>query len=97
MHSGKRVFPECLIVYGTRGREALGEDPHSGKRGTREQKTMWENKDIFKTLFPECLTIALGEANLFPECLTLALGEASLFPECLILALGEGCLPRVLG
>jgi hypothetical protein len=27
MHSGKRVFPECLIVHGTRGREALGEDP----------------------------------------------------------------------
>jgi hypothetical protein len=27
MHSGKRVFPECLMVHGTRGREALGEDP----------------------------------------------------------------------
>jgi hypothetical protein len=62
---------------------------------------MWENKDIFKTLFPDGLTLALGEANLFPECLTLALGEANLFPECLILALGEalgeGSLPRVLG
>jgi hypothetical protein len=55
MHSGKRVFPECLIVYDTRGRPP------------------------------------------FPECLTLALGEASLFPECLILALGEGSLPRVVG
>jgi hypothetical protein len=57
MHSGKRVFPECLIVHGTWGREALGENPlprvqHSGKRGTNEQKMMWENGDIFKTLFP---------------------------------------------
>jgi hypothetical protein len=48
------------------GKRDTGEDPlprvqHSGKRGTREQKTMWENKDIFKTLFPECLTLALGE------------------------------------
>jgi hypothetical protein len=43
---------------------------------------MFENGDIFKTLFPKCLSLALGEANLFPECLTLALGEASLFPEC---------------
>jgi hypothetical protein len=82
-HSGKKLFPECctrLIVHGTRGREALREDhlhreQNSGKRGTREQKTMWGNKDIFKTLFPECLTLALGEANLFPECLTLELGE----------------------
>jgi hypothetical protein len=49
---------------------------------------MWENRDFLKILFPECLSLALGEANLFPECLTLALGEASLFPECLLLALG---------
>jgi hypothetical protein len=27
MHSGKRVFPECLKVHGTRGREALGKTP----------------------------------------------------------------------
>jgi hypothetical protein len=86
-HLGKR---------GTRGRPpspsaTLGEEMHP------RTKMMLENGDIFKTLFPECLSLALGEANLFPECLTLALGEASLFPECLILALGEGSLPRVLG
>jgi hypothetical protein len=45
---------------------ALGEERHpgktySGKRGTREQKMMWENGDIFKTLLPECLSLALGE------------------------------------
>jgi hypothetical protein len=26
IHSGKRGFPECFIVHGTRGREALRED-----------------------------------------------------------------------
>jgi hypothetical protein len=34
--------------------------------------------------------------KIFPECFTLALGEASLFPKCPDLALGEGSLPRVL-
>jgi hypothetical protein len=66
---------------------------HSGKRGTRERKMMWENGDILKTLFLECLSLTLREANLFPECLTLALGEASLFPECLLRHAGKSSSP----
>jgi hypothetical protein len=87
MHSEKRGFPECLRVHGTWGRlsspsATLGEVRHSR---TKNDVGKWR---YLKTLIPECLSLALEEANLFPECLTLALGEASLFPECLLLALG---------
>jgi hypothetical protein len=63
---------------------ALGQERHSW---TKNYVGKWR---YLKILFSECLSLALGEANLFPEWLTLALGEASLFPECLLLVLGEG-------
>jgi hypothetical protein len=37
--------------------------------------TLGEERHSGKTPFPECIFLALGEANLFPEFLTLALGE----------------------
>jgi hypothetical protein len=86
-------FPECQILD-TRGRESfpsvekcmtLGEARHSGKRGNRK-----------KLPFDGGMKRHCME-EIFPECHTLALGEACLFPECLTMALGEGSLPRVLG
>jgi hypothetical protein len=53
MHSGKRVFPECLIVHDTRGREALEEANLFPECLTL---ALWE-----ASLFPECLVEALGE------------------------------------
>jgi hypothetical protein len=52
LHSGKRGFPECRRVHGTRGREALREGPlprvqHSGKRGTQKRKfCIWRRRQI---------------------------------------------------
>jgi hypothetical protein len=65
-HSRKALFPEC----NTRGREALVDE--------KWYLTVQMDGGILKTLFPECLTLALGEATLFPECLPLALGEETL-------------------
>jgi hypothetical protein len=85
LHSGKN---------NTRGREtspsavesmALGKDKFVFDGGGKQSRMV--------KIFPECLTLALGETSLFPECLHLALREASLFPECPALTLGEGPFP----
>jgi hypothetical protein len=50
-HSGKTPFPSATLT----------EERH---QRTKNDVGKWS---ISKTLFPECLSLALGEANLFPE------------------------------